>query len=255
MINKFCRTIAAFLLPVTIIGCASQGGGTGIAEPQNMPAESRPVAAEFTLGVGDAVEISVYRHDDMKTATKINPSGRILLPLVGEIQAAGKTVMQLRDEVSGRLAKYFVDPQVIISVSSLQSQRVLVLGEVRNPGIFVLDTDLTVLDAVARAGGWTVDAKTDAVVLLRQVSGRLEPRSLDVASAIKAGRLVDNSLLQRNDIIFVPTKKIADVARFMGYLASIISPIVLTEGGIVLWPQMIDALNGKTSGSVAIPTR
>jgi polysaccharide export outer membrane protein len=253
----FLRIVAVSLLCLMplFFGCATPAPSPAAAGPEAMRAESQPTASEFTLGVGDSVEIYVYRHDDLKVATKINPSGQIMFPLIGDVQAAGKTLPALRQDLAERLSRYVVDPQVTISVTGGQSRKYLVLGEVKNPGAFTLDTSMTLLDAVAKAGGWTADAKTTDVILLRNASGKVETRSIDVASAFKSGVLPRNIALQGNDVVFVPTKKIADIARFMGYLSSIISPIVMTEGGIVLWPQMIDALNGKTSGSVAIPTR
>jgi len=246
-------TIICFM-PVLFTGCASSGSTSNVAGPEPMAAEKQSMASEFTLGVGDTIEIVVYRHDDMKLTTKINPSGTIMFPMVGDIQAAGKSLTVFRQELTNRLSKYIPDPQVSISISSVQSQKILVLGEVKSPGAFALDTDLTILDAVGKAGGWTADAKTTNVLLLRNVSGKVDTRSFDVTEALQSGSLSQNLRLQRNDIIFIPTKKIADIARFMGYISNILSPIVMTEGGIVLWPQMLDALKGESSGSIAIPT-
>lgn len=254
MLQRIIAVTIICFMPVLFTGCASSGSTSNVAGPEPMTAENQPMVSEFTLGVGDTIDIAVYRHDDMKLTTKINTSGTIMFPMVGDIQAAGQSLTAFRQELTKRLSKYIPDPQVTISVSAVQSQKILVLGEVKSPGAFALDTDLTILDAVGKAGGWTTDAKTTNVLLLRNVSGKVDTRSIDVTEALKSGSLSQNVRLQRNDIIFIPTKNIADIARFMGYISNILSPIVMTEGGIVLWPQMLDALKGKTSGSIAIPT-
>lgn len=255
----FRRIIAVAIIcfmPVTFTGCASSGNAPAVAEPEPLKAESQVVVPEFTLGVGDTVDITVYRNEDLKLSTKINPSGRIMFPLIGEIQASGKTLSAFREDLTARLSKYVVNPQVTISVSGIQSQRILVLGEVKNPGLFSLDTELTVMDAVAKAGGWTTDAKTSNVLLLRNVSGKVDTRSIDLASVLKSGSFPHNAILQRNDVIYVPAKKIADIARFMSYIASILSPIVMAESSIVLFPQTLDALQGESSaGAINIQTR
>jgi hypothetical protein len=112
------------------------------------------------------------------------------------------------------------------------------------------------MEAVGKAGGWTADAKVSNVILLRNVSGKVETRSLDMATVLAGGSFSDNNSLQRNDVVYVPTKKIADIARFMTYIGNILSPIVLTEAGIVLWPQVVDVLNGKsTKSSLTLPTK
>jgi polysaccharide export outer membrane protein len=194
----------------------------------------------------------VWRNDDLKISTKINPSGKFMFPLIGEVQAAGKDLSAVRDEMKARLSKYLVDPQVSISVSAIQSRRVLVMGEVNTPGAFILDRDLTILDAVATAGGWNHDAKLSNVILLRKVKEKVEVRSYDMSGIVDGLSAPENVRLQSNDIVYVPVKTIANISRFMTYIGNILSPIVLAEGGIVLWPQMIDALNGKKAASSAI---
>jgi polysaccharide export outer membrane protein len=255
MHKPFIGFIVFLLVPLMFIGCASSGvKGTEVLTDNEFK-DVQPRVSEFVLGVGDSLDIAIYRNDDLKTSTKINPTGKIMFPLIGEVQAAGKSLSALRDELTERFSKYLVDPQISISVSSVQSQKVMVLGEVRNPGIYTYDADLTIMDAVAKAGGWTSDARTSNVLLLRKVSGKVSTKSMDMDAALESGSLSENLPLQRNDIVFVPTKKIANIARFMSYISNILSPIVLTEGGIILWPQMIDALSGKSTGTLAIPAQ
>ena len=254
MFNKIVVCITILALHFSVIGCASTGKKSMQAEPEDLSDKTQLNISEFALGVGDSLDISVWRNDDMKISTKINPSGKFMFPLIGEVQAAGKDLSAVRDDMTVRLSKYLVDPQVFISVSAIQSRKVLVLGEVHTPGVLTLDNDLTILDAVGKAGGWTTDAKTSNVLLVRNESGKAKVRSFDIDAVLAGGSYADNQTLRTNDIVYVPTKKIADISRFMSYLGNILGPVVMLEGGIVLWPQMLDALKGKSSGSIAIPT-
>lgn len=254
MINSFI--VILLIVPLLFVGCASTGAKVADIPAEKAQLESKPLVSEFILGVGDSLDVTIYRSDELKTSTKINPSGNIMFPLIGEVQAAGKSIPALRDELRERYSKYLVDPQITIAVSAVQSQKVLVLGEVRTPGVYTLDTELTIMEAVGKAGGWTADAKVSNVILIRNVSGKVETRSLDMAAVLAGGSFSDNNSLQRNDVVYVPTKKIADIARFMTYIGNILSPIVLTEAGIVLWPQVVNVLNGKSSTSnLTLPTK
>jgi polysaccharide export outer membrane protein len=254
-ILNICIVFVLFV-PILFLGCASTGPKAADIQPESATTQPKIKVNEFVLGVGDSLDFSVYRNDDLKMSTKINPSGLIYFPLIGDVRAAGRTIPDLRSELRERFSKYLVDPQITISISAVQSVRIMVLGEVKNPGVFSLDTDLSVMEAVAKAGGWTLDAKLSDVVLLRNVAGKLETQALNMGTALEGGSVPNNKQLQSKDIIYVPTKTIADISRFMTYLANILSPIVLTESGIVLMPQVIDAISGKkTSTGLSIPTK
>lgn len=122
---------------------------------------------EFVLGPDDKMDIEVYRHDVLKRTIQIGHSGRIAYPLVGKIRAGGLTVPQLRDRIRAGLAKYIVDPRVFISISSVRSQSVVVLGEAKSPGLFNLDVLLTSLQPLVMAGGFSGGAKLETILLVR----------------------------------------------------------------------------------------
>jgi polysaccharide export outer membrane protein len=225
--------LAALFLP----GCGSSMKVNKFTD-ESSPAIKPPVRSEPVLGIGDTIDISVYRNDDLKKTIKIDRSGRIMFPLVG-------------DELQARLAKYIVSPQVFIYASTIQSQKVLVLGEVKTPGILTLDVDLLITDAVMKAGGPTNDAKTSDIYVIRRDSGKSDAAGktalvkFDMKNAIHSGDFSNNVQLRNGDIVYVPTQAISDVSRFMAHIAAIIGPIVTTESGIVLWPQVIDVFQGK----------
>ena len=201
--------------------------------------------SEFILGEGDSIDISVYRNDDLKKSVKIDRSGSIMFPLIGDVQAAGKDIFVLRNEIQQMLSKYLIEPQVAISVTSVQSQKFIILGEVNSPGIFVLDSSLSIIEAISKAGGMTQDAKMGNVVLIRRKQGKAEVVSLNLEQTYKEGDLSHNRMLQGGDIVYVPAMTIANVSRYFVHLSKILSPIVNLESGIVLWPQASGVLRGE----------
>ncbi len=197
--------------------------------PSEEPLKETVKITEFILGAGDKVDINVYRHDDLKKTVQIDVSGKITYPLLGDIQAGGLSIFQLRDKIRNGLSKYLVDPQVSVSVASVQGQKVIILGEVKTPGFFQIETSMTVLEAVSRAGGFTLDGKKKSVLLIR--GGLKTPQliALDLEKALRDGDLAQNIQLQRDDIVYVPRTYISNVDRFFGHLATILSPLLSLE--------------------------
>lgn len=215
----------------------------------DMPGEVR--VSEFILGPWDKIEIVVYRHDDLKRSAQIDKTGRIHYPLVGDLQAAGLSIFQLRDRIRDGLSKYIVDPQVSVGITSVQSQKVIVLGEVRTPGFFQIDTSLTALEAISRAGGFTNDGKKKSVLLIRGGMKKPDLLTLNLERALKDGDLTQNLALQNGDIIYVSKTFIANVDRFFNHLSTILSPILSMESGYFIGQQIID----KQGSSVSVPTQ
>ena len=247
--NYYLLTILPLLISL-LIGCASTGVKT--QEEKTTAAEhyendekiNKVRISEFILGVGDTIEISVYRQEDLQKTIKIDNSGRIMLPLIGDVQAAGVGVFKLRDEIKERLSKYLIDPQVLVSISTVQSQKIMVLGEVNNPGVFALDTDMDILEAISKAGGMTKDAKMANVLLIRRGQGRPEVTSLNLKKVFKGGDVSQNLILQNGDIAYLPAVTIANVSRYFSHISQILSPFVNFESGVVLWPIAKDVLQG-----------
>lgn len=245
-----------------LIGCTSTGISTVNSKEEKTTAEEQQEndekinnvkMSEFILGVGDTIEISVYRQEDLQRTVKIDNSGKIMFPLIGDVQAAGVGVFKLRDEIKGRLSKYLVDPQVIIDISIVQSQKVMVLGEVNNPGVFTLDSDFSVIDAISKAGGMTHDAKLGNVLLIRRKDGKSGVVSLDLKKTLKGEDLSGNVTLQNGDIVYLPAVAIANASRYFSHISQILSPFVNLESGIVLWPQVKSVLKGGDGMGQGIP--
>lgn len=266
--NKYKLPLILSLMIAFLIGCASTGISTkddntkktGDENPNENTEKIDNVSirmSTFILGIGDTVEISVYRQDDLKRTVRIGHSGIITLPLIGDVQAAGKDIFKLREEIKGRLSKYLIDPQVTVNVTTVQSQKIIVLGEVNSPGIFTLEYDINVVEAISRAGGMTNDAKLNNVLLIRREQGKPTVISLNLKKAFKEGDISQNVSLMNGDIIYLPAVTIANVSRYFSHISQIVSPFVNLESGIVLWPQVKKVLQGKETGEVplSIPTR
>jgi len=260
--NYYLLSILPLLINL-LIGCASTGiktkeGKTAAEEQTEKYGNINDVKiSEFILGIGDTIEISVYRQEDLQRTVKIDNAGKIMFPLIGDVQAGGIGIFKLRDTMKERLAKYLVDPQVVINISTVQSQKIMVLGEVNNPGVFTLDTDIGVLESISKAGGMTRDAKIGNVLLIRKGQGKPVVMSLDLKKVLKEGDVSHHMNLQNGDIVYLPRVTIANVSRYFSHLSEILSPFVMFETGVVLWPTVKDVLQGKdiTTSPVSIPTR
>jgi len=216
-----------------LCGCATTESTSKAIQPlpEEKPKEIK--LTEFILGPGDIVEITVYRHDDLKRTAPIDTSGRISYPLVGDIQAGGLSIFQLRDKIRDGLSEYIKEPQVTIRVTAVQSQKVYVLGEVGKPGAFALNTPMSALEAISSAGGFTTDAKEESVMVIRGKRENPELIKLDLKSVLEKGNVAQDIQLQAGDIVFVPPATIADVSRFAVYLSKILWPISLFTRDVI----------------------
>ncbi|OGW37830.1 MAG: hypothetical protein A2Y97_04030 [Nitrospirae bacterium RBG_13_39_12] len=256
-INPSYIYIGIFVLIISILlnGCSTIGTTSKTTEGGVSPAsdeEPKEVKLnEFILGPGDRVEIIVYRHDDLKRTAQIDTSGKIAYPLVGDIQAGGSSIFQLRDKIRDGLSKYIINPEVTIGVVSVLSQKVGVLGEVNNPGLFTLDTSLTAVEAVSKAGGFTINAKQKNVLLIRGGLKKPELITLNINNFFREQDLTQNVSLKNGDIIYVPATFIENVARFFDHLSRILAPLTSIESGIYIGQQ----IKQGTGGGASVPAR
>jgi polysaccharide biosynthesis/export protein len=131
------------------------------------PAGTASREAEYRLGPEDVIEVFVWKEPELSTTVTIRPDGRISLPLANELEASGKTAAELQTEITIRLAKYVVQPVVNVMVKQVNSLKISVLGEVRRPDVYRIKNRVTVLDAIAMAGGFTDLARPNRVIVLR----------------------------------------------------------------------------------------
>ena len=135
---------------------------------QVAPAPNPSAASgEYYLGPEDVVQVWVYKEPDLSTTAVVRPDGKLSIPLIGELDAKGRTAVQLQDEIRQKLSTYVEQPVVTVIVKEINYPKISVLGQVRKPDQYKIRQRLTVLDAIALAGGFTDYAKKDRVVVLR----------------------------------------------------------------------------------------
>ncbi len=172
---------------------------------KTVPAPRAAVPDEFVIGVGDLLAINVWKEAEISKALPVRSDGRISLPLIGEVQASGLTPRQLEAEVTKRLKDYVADPSVTVVVQEIHSQKINVLGMVSHPGSFPLVKPMTVVDAIATAGGFRDFAKQKNVyVLHKDESGRETRLPVNYKDVIKAVHPEQNIELQNGDTVVVP---------------------------------------------------
>src|SRR5271170_2449921 len=130
----------------------------------------------FVIGNDDRLAINVWKEPDLSRSIPVRSDGKISLPLVGEVQAAGRTPLQLEEEIGTRLKNYVTEPEVTVIVEQINSQKFNILGQVVKPGSYPLAAAATVLDAIAAAGGFRDFAKQKNIYILRQGAGGRESR-------------------------------------------------------------------------------
>jgi polysaccharide export outer membrane protein len=164
------------------------------------------VPHEYVIGAGDVLEILVWKNDALSKVVTVRPDGKISLPLVNDVQAAGLTPMELRGAISTELKKYKELPEVSVIVKETLSQVVYLMGQVTKPGPYPLGPNSTVIQVIAQAGGFTEFADRNNIIVLRRNPGSAKEQRIQVNyKSILAGRTVEGDItLKAGDTIIVP---------------------------------------------------
>jgi polysaccharide export outer membrane protein len=157
----------------------------------------------YKIGPEDVLDISVWKSPELSRSVPVRPDGKVSLPLVNDIQAAGLTPEGLRRELTTRLSDFIPSPEVAVIVREVHSAKVAVVGAVRTPGRFEMRSPATVLEMIAMAQGFTDFADRDRIVVLRQ-SGGAKVRIPFRYTKVETGTEQDNFALEPGDIIVVP---------------------------------------------------
>jgi polysaccharide export outer membrane protein len=159
----------------------------------------------FVIGNDDVLAINVWKEPDVSKSVPVRSDGKISLPLVGEVQAAGRTPLKLELEIAAKLKNYIAEPEVTVIVQQINSQKFNILGMVTHPGSFPISNSATVLDAIALAGGFRDFAKQKAIYVLRQNADGTETRlPFNYKDVVKGKNIAQNVKLQPRDTIVVP---------------------------------------------------
>jgi len=206
---------AAILVWVCVLGAASVSAQdasgadpshvkTAPAAPAANLAPAKPHDNSFVIGNDDVLAINVWKEPDISRSIPVRSDGKISLPLVGEVQAAGLTPLKLETDIALKLKNYIAEPEVTVMVQQVNSQKFNILGQVARPGSYVIANSPTVLDASALAGGFRDFAKQKSIYVLRQGSGAESRIKFNYKDVSQGKNMEQNIKLQPGDTIIVP---------------------------------------------------
>lgn len=196
----YTRVILALVLALTsIVVRASDKAKAGDRASAATPPH------DYVIGLDDLLVINVWKEAEISRSVPVRPDGKISLPLIGDLRASGRTVVELQDDIKQHLLAYLSNPTVTVIVQEAKSQKFNILGEVEHPGCYALSRSLTVLDAIAIAGGFRGFAKTGKIYVLRaNADGSHTRLAFNYKEVIKGRNLSQNVDLEPRDTVVVP---------------------------------------------------
>lgn len=215
-------TAVAALVLVSGMAWAQDAPAQPAATPDSAKAASDKVAADkavadkgtnavpasqagpdYVIGPEDVVHVQVWKENDLTATLPVRPDGKISLPLLNDVQAAGLTPEQLAQSLTEKLKKYIADPRVTVVVTAINSKRIYLIGEVLHTGGMPLLPNMTVLQALSSAG-LNQFAKTKGIYVLRTVNGKQEKLAVNYRKLVKGQEIEENYVLQSGDTIVIP---------------------------------------------------
>lgn len=189
-------------LVMALMFCAAAAGAQGTTKPA--PAPQTVAGADYKIGPQDVLRVDVWKEPDISRMIPVRPDGKISLPLLNDVQAAGLTAMELAGLIREGLTKYITNPQVTVTVTEINSRRVYCTGEVLKPGALSLLPNMTALQALSSCGGFTQFARLKGIYVLRVEGGKQVQHPFNYKQVVKGKHSEDNILLQPGDVIVVP---------------------------------------------------
>ena len=191
--------------PAASPATTSTAAATPTPSSTTAPIGGYPLSSDYVIGPEDMLMITVWKNDALSRTLPVRPDGKVSLPLLHDVQAAGLTAMQLRDKLASAFGEFMPNPEVSVTVMEVRSYRVSVLGQVQKPGVLQLKADTTVLEAIALAGGFGVFASPSKITILRKDSnGAMQKIRFNYNRVVKDNRSEDNVTLKTGDVIVVP---------------------------------------------------
>lgn len=178
--------------------------GKGDSGANQSAAQTAAAVEEYKIGAQDVLRIDVWKEAELTRTVPVRPDGKISLPLLNDVQAAGLTPSELSKVITDGLKKFINSPQVTVTVNEINSRRVYVTGEVAHAGAFPLLPNMTVLQALSSSGGFTQFAKTKAIYVLRTEDGKQVKHPFNYKEVLAGRKQEENIALQPGDVIVVP---------------------------------------------------
>ena len=202
--------VALLVLPAAAQPSAKEREKPSKTDPAraNNPDAMKPMPAPedpgYVIGADDILNISVWKEPEITRTVPVRPDGKISVPLINDVQAAGLTPMQLAMLITEKLKKYLADPEVTVIVTTINSRRIYIMGEVGRAGAFPLLPNMTVLQALSSAGGFSQFADLKKIYVLRNENGKQMKYPFNYKEVIKGQKVEQNILLKPGDTIVVP---------------------------------------------------
>jgi len=193
------KTTMIRLSAICFMVMASLAGGLSIAQT-NSPDGSY----KYTLLPGDMLEISVWKEPELQKSVLIRPDGRFSFPLIGDVLALGKTVTEIQNELTETLKQFIPEAVLTVTVTDVAGNKIYVLGQVKEPGVFVVNPRVDVLQALSIAGGLTPFAAANDIILIRRSGDKQQTFGFRYSDIEKGRNLEQNVLLSPGDILIVP---------------------------------------------------
>src|SRR5713226_7972499 len=201
MLRHIRRALVATLVMLALTTTGLVSAAAPAAGPRSEPTHEQ---GHYRIGPEDVLDIAVWNNASISRTVPVRPDGKISLPLLNDVQAAGLTPMQLRDVLIKKLAEYMPTPEVSVIIREVHSFKVSVIGEVKTPGRHELKSGATVLDVLAMAGGLGEFAARGRIVILRPDGNTLKRIPFNYNKVVSADGELENFMLQPGDIIVVP---------------------------------------------------
>lgn len=202
-----CTMIFAMAVGMGPRALAQGEGGTvsgGSAQSTATPPKPATEDPEYVIGADDMLDISVWKEADISRRVPVRSDGKISIPLLNDVQAAGLTPMQLQAQITEKLRKFLTEPQVTVTVMATNSRRVYIMGEVGRPGPIPLLANMTVLQAITSAGGLSQFANGSKIRIIRNEKGKQTVHSFNYKDVLNGRNPEQNIILEPGDSIVVP---------------------------------------------------
>lgn len=205
---KGLRWVCTLVWTLTLAGCGDQ---PLVPDPAQSAAQRfTSTEGDYRIGVDDRVQVSVWRNPELSVTAPVRPDGKLSVPIIGDIEAGGRTPSEVAETIKGKLSAYIREPNVAVILTELRSHefltRVRVTGAVRTPRSMPHRQGMTVLDAVLEAGGVNDFASPNRTKLYRKIKDRTQVFDIELGDILRKGRLESNQLLRPGDVITVPER-------------------------------------------------
>jgi polysaccharide biosynthesis/export protein len=199
------------LIAVAVPAQAQQAANDKQPPVQSAPADASTATAKaattdpnYIIGAQDVLDVSVWKEPEVSRVVPVRPDGKISLPLLNDVQAAGLTPSQLAAQITVSLKKFVTSPQVTVIVTTINSQRIYIIGEVTRPGAFPMLPGMNVLQGLSSAGGFTQFAKTKGIYVLRMENGKQQKYPVNYKDVVSGKHPEQDISLKAGDTIVVP---------------------------------------------------